>query len=313
VRPSDRIFVAGHRGLVGSALVRRLEAGGYRNLLLPSRSDLDLQDQAAVDGFFDVERPDIVFLAAARVGGIMANATYPADFITSNLGIGLNVVTAAHRTGVRRLLNLGSSCVYPREAPQPMREEHLLTGPLEPTNEPYAVAKIAVLKLCAAFNRQYGTDFVSVMPTNLYGPGDNFDLETSHVLPALVRRFHEAKTRGEARVVVWGSGKPRREFLHVDDAADACVFLMEQASPPELVNVGLGRDLSIAELAVTIRDVVGFEGEIAFDTSKPDGTPQKLLDVSRLEAAGWRARIPLREGIEETYAWFLEHRDHVRA
>jgi GDP-L-fucose synthase len=313
VRPSDRIFVAGHRGLVGSALVRRLEADGYRSLLLPSRSDLDLQDQAAVDRFFDAERPDIVFLAAARVGGIMANATYPADFITSNLGIGLNVVTAAHRTGVRRLLNLGSSCVYPREAPQPMREEHLLTGPLEPTNEPYAVAKIAVLKLCESYNRQHGTDFISVMPTNLYGPGDNFDLETSHVLPALMRKFHEAKTAGADEVVVWGSGRPRREFLHVDDLADACVFVMEQAEPPALVNVGLGHDLSIAELAETIRDVVGFQGRITFDASKPDGTPRKLLDVSRMEAAGWRARIPLRAGIEATYRWFLEHREAARA
>jgi GDP-L-fucose synthase len=311
--PGDTIFVAGHRGLVGSALVRRLGSGGYGNLLLPSRAELDLQDQAAVDRFFDTERPDIVFLAAARVGGILANATYPADFITSNLGIGLNVVTAAHRTGVRRLLNLGSSCVYPREAPQPMREDHLLTGPLEPTNEPYAVAKIAVLKLCESFNRQWGTDFISVMPTNLYGPGDNFDLETSHVLPALMRKFHEAKTAGAGEVVVWGSGRPRREFLHVDDLADACVFVMEQAEPPELVNVGLGRDLSIAELAETIRDVVGFQGRITFDASKPDGTPRKLLDVSRLEAAGWRARIPLRAGIEDTYRWFLEHREEVRA
>lgn len=311
--PADTIFVAGHRGLVGSALVRRLGSGGYRNLLLPSRTELDLQDQAAVDRFFDTERPDIVFLAAARVGGILANATYPADFITSNLGIGLNVVTAAHRTGVRRLLNLGSSCVYPREAPQPMREEHLLTGPLEPTNEPYAVAKIAVLKLCESYNRQWGTDFISVMPTNLYGPGDNFDLETSHVLPALMRKFHEAKAAGTGEVMVWGSGRPRREFLHVDDLADACVFLMEQAEPPELVNVGLGRDLSIAELAETIRDVVGFQGRITFDASKPDGTPRKLLDVSRLEAAGWRARIPLRAGIEDTYRWFLEHREEARA
>jgi GDP-L-fucose synthase len=313
VRSSDRIFVAGHRGLVGSALVRRLEAGGYRNLLLPSRSDLDLQDQAAVDRFFDAERPEIVFLAAARVGGIMANANYPADFITSNLGIGLNVVTAAHRTGVRRLLNLGSSCVYPREAPQPMREEHLLTGPLEPTNEPYAVAKIAVLKLCESYNRQHGTDFISVMPTNLYGPGDNFDLETSHVLPALIRKFHEAKAAGADEVAVWGSGRPRREFLHVDDLADACIFVMEQAEPPELVNVGLGHDLSIAELAGTIGDVVGFQGRITFDASKPDGTPRKLLDVSRMEAAGWQARIPLRAGIEDTYRWFLEHRGEMRA
>jgi GDP-L-fucose synthase len=313
VNRGDAIYVAGHRGLVGSALVRRLEAGGYQNLLLPSRAELDLQDQAAVNRFFDAERPDIVFLAAALVGGIMANATYPADFITSNLGIGLNVVTAAHRTGVRRLLNLGSSCVYPREAPQPMREEHLLTGPLEPTNAPYAVAKIAVLELCESYNRQWGTDFVSVMPTNLYGPGDNFDLETSHVLPALMRKFHEARVAGDEQVVVWGSGRPRREFLHVDDLADACVFLMEQAEPPALVNVGVGRDLSIAELAELIRDVVGFEGRITYDASKPDGTPRKLLDVSRMEAAGWRARIPLREGIEETYRWFLEHRAEMRA
>lgn len=303
----DTIFVAGHRGLVGSALVRRLEAGGYHDLLLPSRAALDLQDQAAVDRFFDDEQPDVVFLAAARVGGIMANATYPADFITSNLGIGLNVVTAAHRTGVRRLLNLGSSCVYPREAPQPMREEHLLTGPLEPTNEPYAVAKIAVLKLCESFNRQYDTDFVSVMPTNLYGPGDNFDLETSHVLPALMRKFHEAKVEGAAEVVVWGSGRPRREFLHVDDLADSCVFLMEQPSPPRLVNVGVGEDIRIAEVAEMMREVVGFEGGIEYDKTKPDGTPRKLLDVSRISEAGWSARIGLEEGLEQTYRWFLEN------
>jgi GDP-L-fucose synthase len=307
VQQSDRIFVAGHAGLVGSALIRRLEAGGYGNLLLRSRRELDLQDQRAVDRFFDTERPDVVFLAAAKVGGIMANATYPGDFIISNLGIGLNVVTAAHRTEVGRLLNLGSSCVYPREAPQPMREEHLLAGPLEPTNEAYAVAKIAVLKLCEAHNRQWGTRFVSVMPTNLYGPGDNFDLETSHVLPALMRKFHDAKTAGASEVVVWGSGRPRREFLHVDDLADACVFLMEQEDPPELVNVGLGRDLSIAELAELIRDVVGFEGRIVFDRTRPDGTLRKLLDVSRMEAAGWQARIPLRDGVEQTYRWFLEN------
>jgi GDP-L-fucose synthase len=301
-----RIFVAGHRGMVGSALVRRLEAGGYGNLLLRTRQELDLEDQAAVNRFFDRERPEIVFLAAARVGGILANATYPGEFIQVNLAIALNVITAARRTGVRRLLNLGSSCIYPREAPQPMREEHLLTGPLEPTNEPYAVAKIAALKLCEAFNRQWDTHFFTVLPTNLYGPGDNFDLETAHVLPALLRRFHEAKLADAPQVEVWGTGRPRREFLHVDDLADACVFLMEHEAPPELANIGVGRDIAIADLAKVVADVVGYEGELVFDASKPDGTPRKLLDVGRMEALGWTPSIGFREGLERTYAWLVE-------
>jgi GDP-L-fucose synthase len=303
--PEDPIFVAGHRGLVGSALVRRLEAAGYRNLVVRTRDELDLENQAAVDGFFDQARPAFVFLAAAKVGGIMANATFPADFIRVNLAIGLHVITAAQRTGVRRLLNLGSSCIYPREAPQPMREEHLLTGPLEPTNEPYAVAKIAALKLCEAFNRQLGTRFLSVLPTNLYGPGDNFDPETSHVLPALIRRFHEARSAGAPEVAVWGTGRPRREFLHVDDLAEACVFLMEHENPPELANIGAGRDISIAELASLVAEVVGYEGRITFDPSRPDGAPRKLLDVSRMASLGWRAGIELREGVERTYGWFV--------
>lgn len=306
MNPDDRIFVAGHRGMVGSALVRRLESEGYAHLLLRTRAELDLEDQAAVNGFFERERPDVVFLAAARVGGIMANATYPADFIRANLAIGLHVISAARRVGVRRLLNLGSSCIYPREAPQPMREEHLLTGPLEPTNEPYAVAKIAAVKLCEAFNRQFGTGFISVLPSNLYGPGDDFDPETSHVLPALVRRFHEAREADAPEVTVWGTGTPRREFLHVDDLADACVFLMRQEAPPELVNVGTGRDLSIADLAALVADVVGYRGGITFDPARPDGTPRKLLDVSRTRGLGWEAGIGLREGVEATYRWYRE-------
>ena len=307
MKRSDAIYVAGHRGLVGSALVRRLRARGYHSLILRNHDELDLEDQRAVYEFFDQQRPDIVFLAAARVGGIAANAARPADFLRTNLAIGSNVVAAAHRSGVRRVLNLGSSCIYPREAPQPISENALLTGPLEPTNEAYAIAKIAILKMCQAFNQQFGTRFFSAMPSNLYGPGDNFDLETSHVLPALMRKFHTAKQEGSDEVMVWGSGRPKREFLHVDDLADACVFLMEQGEPPELVNVGTGKDLSIAELARLVKDVVGFAGSITYDTSRPDGTPRKLLDVSRLSEAGWKARIPLRDGIEQTYRWFRDH------
>lgn len=304
ITPGDRIFVAGHRGLVGSALVRRLRAGGYENLVLRDRSELDLEDQAAVDAFFEEVRPDVVLLAAAKVGGILANATWPADFIRANLAIGLHVISAAWRTGTGRLLNLGSSCIYPREAPQPMREEHLLTGPLEPTNEPYAVAKIAALKLCEAFNRQHGTAFTTVLPTNLYGPGDDFDPETAHVLPALIRRFHEAVLEDRPEVDVWGTGRPRREFLHVDDLADACVFLMERPPVPGPLNIGTGKDLPIADLARLIADEVGYVGRIAFDPSRPDGTPRKLLDVSRMAELGWIARTPLREGVRDTYRWF---------
>jgi GDP-L-fucose synthase len=309
---SDRIYVAGHRGLVGSAILRRLQRAGYTTLLTRTHAELDLTDRAAVDRFFAAEQPEYVFVAAARVGGILANSAYPADFIRDNLAIALNVIDAAHRFGVGKLLFFGSSCIYPRLAPQPLKEEYLLTGPLEPTNEAYAVAKIAGIQLCRAYNRQYGTDFVSVMPTNLYGPDDNFDLQTSHVLPALIRKFHEAKVRNEPEVVVWGSGRPRREFLHVDDLADACLFVMERVSVrqgiagPDLLNVGVGEDLQIRELADLVRDVVGYRGAIVYDTSKPDGTPRKLLDVSRLRAMGWQARIPLREGIEGTYRWYQE-------
>ena len=307
MRKDAKIFVAGHRGLVGSAILRRLQASGFENLAVRARSELDLTDQRAVDGFFAAERPEYVFLAAAKVGGILANSTYPADFIRVNLQIQTNVIDAAYRHGVRKLLFLGSSCIYPRLAPQPMREEHLLTGPLEPTNEAYAIAKIAGIKMCQAYRRQYGFNAISLMPTNLYGPGDNFDLETSHVLPALIRKFHEAKVSGEREVVVWGTGTPRREFLHVDDLADAALFLMERYDSEEIINVGVGEDLSIRELAELVAEVVGYRGEITFDTSKPDGMPRKLLDVSRLFELGWRPRIPLREGIRQTYEWFVQH------
>ena len=302
-----KIFVAGHRGLVGSALVRRLEERGYRNLVVRPRSAMDLEDQRAVFDFFQAERPDYVFLAAAKVGGILANDSYPADFIRSNLVIQLNVVEAAYRAGVTKLMFLGSSCIYPKHAPQPIHEDYLLTGPLEPTNEPYAVAKIAGIKLCQSYNRQYGTNFVSVMPTNLYGPGDNFDLNSSHVLPALLRKFHEAKLAGAPSVTVWGSGRPRREFLHVDDMADACLFLMERHDGSEIVNIGCGEDVSIAELAEVVREAVGYRGEIVYDRSKPDGTPRKLLDVSRLRGLGWEPRVPLERGVRETYAWYQQH------
>ncbi|HYG59242.1 MAG TPA: GDP-L-fucose synthase [Symbiobacteriaceae bacterium] len=302
-----RMFVAGHRGLVGSAIVRRLVAEGYTNIITRTRQELDLCSPAAVQAFFAAEQPEYVFLAAAKVGGILANNTYPADFIRDNLAIELNVIDAAHRSGVKKLLFLGSSCIYPKLCPQPIKEEYLLTGALEPTNDAYAVAKIAGIKLCQSYNKQYGTNFISVMPTNLYGPGDNFDLKNSHVLPALIRKFHEAKQTGSPEVVVWGTGNPRREFLHVDDLADACLYLMGTYSGSEIVNIGVGDDLSIAELAELVRAVVGYEGQIVYDASKPDGTPQKLLDVSRLTAQGWKARIGLREGLEQTYRWFLEN------
>jgi len=304
---ADRIFVAGHRGLVGSAITRRLQADGYRNLLLRSRDELDLENQQAVNAFFDETRPQYVILAAARVGGIMANNTYPADFIRNNIAIQMNVVEAARRTGVRKLLFLGSSCIYPKHAEQPIREESLLQGPLEPTNEAYAVAKIAGIKMCQSYNRQYGTNFVSVMPTNLYGPNDNFDLMGSHVLPALMRKFHEAKESGSPEVVVWGSGRVYREFLHVDDMADACVYVMHRYDGSEILNIGCGKDVTIAEVAQLMKETVGYEGTIVFDSSKPDGTPRKLLDVSRLFALGWQPRIDLRRGLADTYAWFQQN------
>ena len=298
---SAKVFIAGHRGMVGSSIVRRLQAGGYANILTRSRAELDLLNQRAVHDFLAQERPDYIFIAAARVGGIQANNEYRAEFLYQNLLIEANLIHGAHLAGVQRLMLLGSSCIYPRDCPQPIKEEYLLTGPLEPTNEPYAIAKIAGIKLAESYNRQYGRQYVSVMPTNLYGPNDNYDLATSHVLPALIRKAHEAMQRGDSEYVVWGSGTPRREFLYVDDLADACVHLMERGYDGTLLNVGTGEDVTIRELAETVKSVVGFEGRIVFDSSKPDGTPRKLLDVSRLAALGWRARTPLRDGIRMAY------------
>ena len=308
----DRVFVAGGRGMVGSAIYRALASQGHENVLAPSRAELDLADQRAVDEWFVEHRPDHVFLAAAKVGGIHANDTYPAEFIHDNLVIEANVIHSAWKHGVTKLLFLGSSCIYPKHAPQPMKEEHLLTGPLEPTNEWYAVAKIAGIKLCQAYRRQHAFDAISLMPTNLYGPGDNFHPENSHVLPALIRRFQEAKEAGRNKVVIWGTGSPKREFLHVDDLADACVFMMQNYSDEAIVNVGVGEDISILELARLVAEVVGYEGRIETDPSKPDGTPRKLLDVSRLHGLGWQARMGLREGIESTWRWFLDHREEIR-
>ncbi len=317
---SDKIYVAGHRGLAGSALARRLAAGGYSNLVTRTHAELDLTDQAAVRQFFERERPDHVFLAAAKVGGIHANNSYPADFVFANLAIQTNVMHQAWRQGVKRLLFLGSSCIYPRDCPQPMREDYLLTGPLEPTNRPYAIAKIAGIELCWALNRQHGTRFLAAMPTNLYGPGDNYDLQNSHVLPALIRKVHEAKTRGDPQIAVWGTGAPRREFLYSDDMADACVLLMQMpdaqfdavlnpeagdAGVPPLINIGAGADLTVRELAETIAAIVGFKGEVVFDPSKPDGAPRKLLDVTRMRSLGWRATIGLRDGIALAYQSYL--------
>lgn len=302
----SRVYVAGHTGLAGSAITRRLKAEGYESLILRTRGELDLMDRKAVDEFFEDERPEYVFMAAAKVGGILANATFPVEFLRDNLAIELNVIDAAYRYGVKKLLFLGSSCIYPKFAPQPLKEEYLLTGPLETTNEPYSIAKIAGIKLCQAYYRQHKADFISVMPTNLYGPGDNFDLKTSHVIPALIRKFHEAKESGDGQVVVWGTGTPRREFLHVDDLADACVYLMHNYSEKEIINIGVGEDVSVSELAEVIRDVTGYRGEIIYDTTKPDGTPRKLLDVSKLQALGWKARFSLRDGIIQTYSWFLQ-------
>jgi len=303
-----KIYVAGHRGLVGGAILRRLQQAGCGNLLTRSLGKLDLRDQAAVARFYQRERPDYVFLAAARVGGIRANSTFPAQFIYDNLMIESNIIHQAYRHGVKKLLFLGSSCIYPKFAPQPMREEYLLDGKLEPTNEPYAVAKIAGITMCQAYNREYGTCFISVMPTNLYGPRDNFDLLDSHVIPALMRRFHLAKVAGAEEVAVWGSGAPRREFLYVDDLADACHFLMEHYRESDIVNIGVGQDLTIRELAKMMARVTGFQGRLSFDPSQPDGTPRKLLDVSRLTALGWQARMPLEEGLRRTYQWFCRSR-----
>lgn len=317
ISKNDRIFVAGHRGLVGSAIVRRLEAGGYANVLTRTRQELDLLSQTDVATFFATERPHAVILAAAKVGGILANDTYPADFISDNLVIQSNVIRAAFAAGVKRLIFLGSSCIYPKLAPQPLKEEFLLTGPLEPTNEWYAIAKIAGIKLCQAYRKQYGVDFFSMMPTNLYGPRDNFDLASSHVLPALIRKFHEARGANgapDAPVTLWGSGKPLREFLYVDDLADGTVFALEQPAkaiyeiaPDGILNVGVGHDLSIRDLAELVREVVGSSSTIQYDTSKPDGTPRKLMDVSRMTRLGWTAQTPLKEGIRLAYAWFQDH------
>jgi GDP-L-fucose synthase len=309
---SSRIFVAGHGGLVGSAVIRRLKADGFAQILTATREQLDLRDQAAVNYWFRANRPEFVFLVAGTVGGILANSTRPAEFIYDNMMIHATVVHAAHLFGARKLLYLGSSCIYPRECPQPIKEEYLLTAPLEQTNEPYAVAKIAGIKLCQAYRRQYGCDFISAMPTNLYGPFDNFDLTSSHVLPALIRRFHDAKVEGRAEVTIWGTGTPRREFLHVDDLADACLFLMRSYDAPEHINVGTGEDLTIRELAELVREIVHPGARIAQDVSKPDGPPRKLLDVGRLKALGWMHRIGLREGIATAYAWFLEHYEDLR-
>ena len=303
----SKIYVAGHKGMVGSALLRGLERKGYREPVVRSLEELDLLDQAAVFAFFADEKPEFVFLAAAKVGGILANNTYRGQFIYENLQIEANIIHAAYLNGVRKLLFLGSSCIYPRLAPQPIREEYLLTGPLEATNEPYAIAKIAGIKMCEAYRAQYGCNFISVMPTNLYGPNDNFNLQTSHVLPALIRRFHEAKINKQPSVEIWGTGTPRREFLHVDDLADACLYLMSEYDRDEIVNIGVGQDLTIRELAELVSAVVGYSGVIRFDTGKPDGTPRKLLDVSRLNATGWRPKIRLEEGIRTTYEWYLEN------
>ncbi|CAD6491169.1 MAG: GDP-L-fucose synthase [Candidatus Argoarchaeum ethanivorans] len=305
--PTSKIYIPGHHGMVGSAINRKLESRGYQNLLTRTHSELELTNQQAVNEFFEEMRPEYVFLAAAKVGGIMANSMYPAEFIYENLMIEANVIHAAYTNGVKKLLFLGSSCIYPKLAPQPLKEEYLLTGKLEVTNEAYAIAKIAGIRLCKHYNEQYGTNFISVMPTNLYGPNDNYDLKTSHAMAALIRKFHDAKVNGALQVVVWGTGAPRREFLHVDDMADACVYLMENydvSDIGEFVNIGVGEDLTIRDLAELIKDIVEYEGEIVFDTSKPDGTPRKLLDVTKLHNLGWQAKISLEDGIKQAYNWY---------
>lgn len=312
MKRNDRIYVAGHRGLVGSAVVRRLEADGYENLVLRTSSELDLREQAAVRRFFESEEPGYVILAAAKVGGIMANNSFPAEFIYDNLMMEANVIDAAYRSGVNKLLALGSTCIYPKLAEQPLREDCLLTGPLEPTNEWYAVAKIAGIKLCQAYRRQYGCNFIAAMPTNLYGPGDNFDLNASHVLPAMIRKYHFAKEGGERQVALWGTGTPLREFLHVDDLADAAMFLMAHYEGESIINVGVGQDISISDLAAMVADIVGFDGETVYDMSKPDGTPRKLVDAGKINGLGWKAQITLRDGIRDTYQWFLDNRHELR-
>ncbi|MBO9153280.1 GDP-L-fucose synthase family protein [Chitinophaga sp. GCM10012297] len=301
MQAQDRIYIAGHRGMVGSAIKRRLEKEGFSHFITRTSSELDLRDQSAVAAFFKEEKPDHVFLAAAKVGGIVANNTYRAEFLYDNLMIQNNVIHHAHANGVKKLMFLGSSCIYPKLAPQPLKEEYLLTGPLEPTNEPYAIAKIAGIKLCDAYRDQYGAQFISVMPTNLYGPNDNYDLQTSHVLPALLRKFHEAKKNNTPEVTIWGSGTPLREFLHADDMADACYFLMQRYNEPGPINIGVGEDISIADLARLIQKITGYKGALTFDSSKPDGTPRKLMDVSKLTALGWKAAIPLEDGIRKVY------------
>jgi len=304
MQPNDKIYIAGHRGMVGSAIWRRLQKEGYTNLIGRTSAELDLKNQSATQAFFEKEKPDYVFLAAAKVGGIMANNIYRGEFLYDNLMIQNNVIDAAYRSGVKKLMFLGSSCIYPKLAPQPLKEDYLLTGLLEPTNEPYAIAKIAGIKLCDAYRSQYGCNFISVMPTNLYGPHDNYDLNSSHVLPALIRKFHEARIKHQPTVTMWGSGKPRREFLHADDLADACLFLMQRYDEPGLVNIGVGEDLEIKELALLIQKIVGYEGEIVHDLSKPDGTPRKLMDVTKLHNLGWKAAISLEEGLRSVYADF---------
>jgi GDP-L-fucose synthase len=310
--PRDaKIYLAGHRGLVGGALLRRLEREDYRNVVTVPSWELDLRDQSSTFAFFEEQQPEYVILAAAKVGGILANSSYPAQFIYDNLMIATNVLEASYRTGVKKLLNLGSSCIYPKLAPQPLREEYLLTGPLEETNRAYAVAKIAAIEMCDHYRTQYGCDFISAMPTNCYGPHDNFDLSSSHVLPAMLRKMHDAKMENAATVEIWGTGRPMREFIYSDDLADACIFLLKNYSAPGPINIGTGADLTIHDLATMIKEIVGFEGEIVFNTDRPDGTPRKLLDVSRLRKAGWSARTQLRQGISDTYAWFEKNYEHL--
>lgn len=308
----SKIYVAGHRGLVGSAILRKLEKEGYINLIIRTSKELDLRDKQQVDSFFELEKPEFVFLAAAKVGGIVANNEFPADFIRDNLMIQTNVIDASYRNQVEKLLFLGSTCIYPKLAPQPLKEEYLLTGPLEPTNDAYALAKIAGIKMCQSYNKQHGTNYISAMPTNLYGENDNFDLQSSHVMPALIRKFHEAKLSNQSSVEVWGTGTPKREFLYSDDLADACVYLMNHYNEDEIINIGVGEDVSIKELAETVQRVVGFEGELKFDTTKPDGTPRKLVDTTKINQLGWKADVKLEDGISLAYDWFLNNTETLK-